>query len=68
MRARAFYQHEDCTDSFLEVIKVQYFDAKRVKLRVFWCIQGATKSWPVGLLETIEIQRKDLPKWKEIKP
>lgn len=68
MRAGQAYKHENCTDSFIEVIKIQYYDEKRVKARVLWWTQGQTKCWPTGHVETIEIQRQDLPKWKEFTP
>lgn len=64
MRAGFSYKHESCTDAFIEVMKIQYRDAKRIKVRVIWWTGGATRDWPSGCVETIEIQREDLPKWK----
>lgn len=64
MRAGFAYKHENCTDSFIEIMKVQYHDNKRVKVRVIWWTIGTTRSWPSGLIETIEIKREDLAKWK----
>lgn len=63
MRSRNFYKHEDCIDTFVECLKVQYSDEERVKVKVSWWIQGATHSWPVGLVEVIEIPKRIFHKW-----
>lgn len=64
MKANNKYKHANCTDVFIEVLKVQYFDIKRVKVRVAWWNVGTVSSFPLGIIETIEIKRQDILSWK----
>lgn len=67
MRAGNTYKHIECTDAAILVLKVQYHDQKRVKVRVSWVnVVNPTNVFPMGLVETIEIRREDLSKWKAI--
>lgn len=58
------YKHEKCLDACVLVIHKQYQDEKRVKVRVIFCDeQGRAYSNPT----TIEIQVKDIQKWKLVR-
>lgn len=66
--SRGDWVHEKFMDVFFEVIKVQYIDAKRAKLRGFWWNLGwsgnAFKILPNA--ETLTIQAKDFDQWKRL--
>lgn len=65
--SRGDWKHENCIDVFIEVIKVQYVDSKRAKLRVIWWNLGYTGNpWTLTQAESLEIQAKDFPKWQRL--
>lgn len=61
-----FYMHENAMDVCIEILRLQYTDAKRVKLKIRW--------WNLGYVgnpfcidargATITIKASDIHKWK----
>lgn len=67
MKPYSFYMHENCLDVCIEVLKIQYKDSKRVKLKVNWVNLGYVgKPFILQFNRNIEIKREDLVKWKNI--
>ena len=66
--SRGDWVHEDFMDVFIEVVKVQYADAKRIKLKIFWWNLGWTGSamriFPNSA--PFEIKAKDFARWKRL--
>lgn len=62
------WTHEKFMDVFFEVIKVQYTDEKRAKLRGFWWNLGwcGNPYKPFHTPETLTIQAKDFDQWKRL--
>lgn len=68
------WTHVNFKDVFFEVIKVQYADQKRAKLRGYWWNLGWTGNAQRIILDeycpdravTIEIQAKDFAGWKHL--
>lgn len=66
---RGDWVHEDFMDVFIEVVKVQYSDPKRVKLKIHWWVLGWVgkpyRPFP-GAAVTLVVQTKDIPRWKRL--
>ena len=62
-RPRRMYQHRDCLDLKLEVIKVQYADSKRIKMKVYFT-NGRFRY--VSQPQSVEIRRDQLCHWFEV--
>lgn len=61
---RGYYKHERSMDLVMEVLKTQYRDEKRIKVKVRWWNLGWTgNAWTFGQ-EKLEIQVSDLKNWK----
>lgn len=63
-----FWMHENGMDCCIEVLRIQYSDQKRVKVKARWWNLGYTGNpWLIDpKIETIELKRADLPKWHNI--
>lgn len=69
MRSKHFYKHKNNVDVFIEVIKVQYRDAKRIKARVNFYNQGYTNNpWIILHNQPIIIVAEQFTNWVEIYP
>lgn len=63
---KGFWLHERFMDVFIEVLRVQYRDAKRIRLRVRWWNRGASGNpFPIRMNDPITIQTKDLKHWRQ---
>jgi len=62
-RVRRFYKHKNCLDLIIEVIKVQYADARRIKLKIYYT-DGKTRYHPNP--QVIEIARSQVKNWLEV--
>lgn len=64
-----FYIHENAMDTYMEVIKVQYRDHKRTKMRVVWWNMGFTNQpWKITQSHSLEISRKLSNGWRHFDP
>ena len=71
MKGGNSYMHEDCSDFYIEVLKVQYRGPDYIKIKYYSMNLGYTgKPWmlPVKQPSTLKIMKKDLLKWKQIDP
>lgn len=59
------YKRRDNNDTAIEVVDIRYWDKHRVKVEVAWW-NVVAKPFSLGFSETIEIQTKDLVRWKPI--
>ena len=63
-RQGLLYTHENMLDVCFRVLKVQYSDRRRMKIKVAWYLRrGPT---PMNLLETVVIKREHMSTWKEV--
>jgi len=62
----ARYRHRSCLDLDVEVVKVMYRDAKRVKLKIAFVRQrdGLTLGFPP---QRVEIQKSDFGNWEMVR-
>jgi hypothetical protein len=67
--SRGDWTHEGFMDVFFQITKVQYSDAKRVKVRGHWWNLGWTgnpfKPFNEQLF-TLEIKASEFPRWKRL--
>lgn len=58
--ASGFYIHKNAMDCYIEILKVQYQDSKRIKARVRWWVLGYTGNpWVARFNDPIEIKLED---------
>ena len=60
-----FYKHRNFVDVCFRVIKRQYADSKRLKVKISWYLQKGLR--PMGFSETITIDREQIKHYSEIK-
>lgn len=61
-----YLTHPAFKDVFIEVVRIQYQDAKRVKAKIIWWNRSQTgKPFTISQVETREFTRA---KWKEFIP
>lgn len=54
-------------DTFFQVVKCQYEDQKRAKLKVVWCVQGV-HSWWFAVHDKVTITADQFNNWKPYQP
>ena len=65
MRAGRLYRHPRCLDVDIHVVKVAWAGPVYVRVRVlYW--HRSLKTFLFLEPETVYVQRKDLPRWKDV--
>lgn len=60
------YMHRNAMDLCIQVLKIQYRDSRRIKLKVRWWNLGYTGNpWPLEM-ERIEIKTSDWLNWRPL--
>ncbi len=61
---RGFYKHKESMDCFIEILRVQYQDSKRVRARVrWWCLGFTGNPWPIRENDPIVIDASQFNNW-----
>jgi hypothetical protein len=58
-----FWTHEKFSDVFIRVLKVQYRDHKRTKLKIEWWARGCHEPYCLQIKDKLVINREDYDKW-----
>lgn len=67
---RGFYMHKNAVDVFIEVVKVQYRDAKRFKIKaIVWNLGYTGNPWILlPSFQKYEIKIEDAKNWIKFDP
>lgn len=67
---RGYYMHKNAMDVFIEIVKVQYQDSKRFKVKTLvWNLGYTGNPWPIlPSFQKYEIKREDAKNWVRFDP